>query len=214
VTIWNTSNLADIKELQSIEISTKHPDITEINFKHDEPRIVAISTDSTTMFFDVHSGKLLSKTAELSTGTDSYTHAGLVFLPCGSTVCVGMNTADDTASCVRLYDYISGGCIGVIPYQQPAMDGIGVTTNFRHLVTTFNKHMVVKTELIDDTQRVAFSKIVQKLTLVEFYALLQLHQAKQQKCSANLSQPLLQYMQESFFDDADEGQKLIKKYFF
>lgn len=216
VTIVDTSNLADCKELQTIEIATKRSDYAEITFKHDDPNIVAISTDNTTMFFDAFSGKLLSKTAELSTSTgrDSYSHAGLVFMPCSSVACVGMNMSDGKSSCVHLYDYVSGDCIGKIPYQQPAMDGIGVTNNFRYLVTTFNRHMAVKTELIDDQQRAAFSKIVQKVNLVEFYALLQLQKAKQQKCSSNLSQPLLQYMQESFFDEKDEGQKLIKKYFF
>lgn len=215
VIIWDTSGIANFKELSRKKFITDHTDGANIYFKHDAKNIAAVATDSTVMFFDVKSVKFLSKTAELSKGIESYTHKGLVFMPCSSVVCVGMDTPDEESSCVNLYDYISGDCIGVIPYEQSNMYGIGVTNNFRYLVTTFAGYTAIKTELINDKQQAAFSKIVKKLTLLDFYALLELHKEYQQKCSAGLflSSSLLRYINDSFFDSADAGQDLIRQYF-
>lgn len=208
IMIWDISDLDNIKELQSIEVATRHSSDATITFNYPEQNTIVVSTEYTTFFFNADSGAFLGKTPS-EEGKENYMYAAACSIMYSPITCIGTNNGN-TSSCARLYNHLSGNCIGTIPFTEPLINGMGITSNGRFLVTTFDGYKTITTELIKQEQSDAMVKLVNTMKLVDFYALLQLYKAKKQNRKNHVSQPLFEYIHNAFAANSI-AQSVIEK---
>ncbi len=210
--IWDTSNLNNIKELQSIKIPTKRSAEATITFNYPQQNIVAISTQYATFFFDLLSGAFLSKTATQEGKEDENIYAAACSIPHSPIACIATNNGC-ASSCVKLYNHTTGNCVGTIDFAEPSIRGVGMTNNGRSLITTFDKYKSITTELITDTENIPLVDLSKNMNFVDFYALIQLFRAKKENTSVlnHISQPLYEYIRD-FFVENQSFKDIITKY--
>jgi WD40 repeat protein len=208
--IWDISDLNNIKQLQLIHMPIKQSADATITFNYPQQDTVAISTDYATFFFDTHSGVFLGKTTTDEEKEEKNIYAAACSIARSPITCIAANNGD-TSSCVKLYNHTSGKCVGIIPFAEPSIVGIGMTKNGRSLVTTFDKYKSITTELITDAGNIPIVELSKKMNLVDFYALTELLKAKKQNTPIHISQPLYEYIRD-FFVANQSYKDIITKY--
>ncbi|HSC25282.1 MAG TPA: hypothetical protein VLB80_03655 [Candidatus Babeliales bacterium] len=213
VIIWDVHDLKNITEFQKMEFSTyKECSNAIIRFNPSKNNIVAISTDTTTLFFDTDSGKCLAKTSELPSHPVAHTNVATTFIPNSPFACIAIKK-DNESSYVQMYNYISGDCLGTISYEQPLINGLGMTKNFKSLIATFDGYETQTTKFCNDEEHKSYIYIADNLGLVDSYLLLQLFRAKKENRSTLLHPSLYTYLKESLTTN-QTGKDLLNKYFF
>jgi WD40 repeat protein len=207
--IWDISDINNPKELQLMHIPIKRSNTdVKITFNYPEKNIAAISTNYTTFFFDVKTGNFLSKTEDVI-NQENAIFAAACSIPFSPIFYIAKNI-DDKTSCVNLYSSTSGKCEGIIVFNQPSIDAIGITKNARSLVSTFQGFKSIITEVLSEEKDNPITVLVNNAGLVTFYGLLQLYKAKKDNKKAYISPVLLEYMQN--FSEGKSYKDIVDRY--
>ena len=225
VTLWDISNVKAIKKIKKTTLSSirlhSSGDST-ITLSDAHPDVVAISLYHQTFFFNLCSGECYSRCAK-----QDWSHDVIALIPFSTVACIGMNKKNGT-SCVKVYNFSKADerglygdksqkgfsdCIGELKYNEKKINGLGITTDLRHLIATFDNMLFAKTELYSDDDFAAYLGITKNIKWVDLYLLFHLLRAKEQGCSFGLHDSERHHVCDHLAVD-EKGKKLIKKYFF
>lgn len=224
VTLWDIANLRDIKEIKQITlngIGRYAPGNPIIAFSDAHSNVLAISLYDQTFFFDLSSGEWYSRCYE-----QDYSHDVTALIPLSTMACIGMNAKDGT-SCVKVYNFSKAyeqdlygntkqkkfaSYIGMLSYNNKNINGLGVTTDLKYLVATFDNNLVSKAALYSDEDYAAYKEITHNIKLADIYLLFHLYKAKKQGLRAELQNNEYEYIRDHVTTSA-KGKALIQKHF-
>jgi hypothetical protein len=142
-------------------------------------------------------------------------------IPLSTMSCMSLNLSDDTCT-VHVYnrkkddDYTKKdeselGYIGTVNYKAKNINGLGLTTDLRYLVATFDDMLVSKAELYSKEDFDAYTEITNNIKLADIYLLLHLCKVKKEKRYEEF-QNEYNYLRDHV-GKTEKGKELIKKHF-
>lgn len=134
----------------------------------------------------------------------------ITYIPLSTMMCMAKNRTN----CVEIYNHNKHlfEHMGTVSYDQININGIGVTTDLRYLVATFDDMLVSKAELYSDSDLDAYKDITNNIKLADIYLLLHLYKAKEQKLRAELHDNEREYIR-NYLTTNEKGKELIQKHF-
>lgn len=182
IAIFDISDLANINLLRVfvLPINCETRSFSVI-FKKPEEKIAALVLDERILFCNVVSGELLMTVLPYKVFSGLWIFTNVFFIPDSTLVLIGSKLSE-SFGVIRVYDYMSGKYICRIQLKEDStLEGIGLTYDFKHLVLTFNDYVATRIGLMHKDQCKFLESLKRTITLVDFYALLQVYGAKEQQ---------------------------------
>jgi hypothetical protein len=129
---------------------------------------------------------------------------------------------DNNRGCVDIFNHnrsasdrsgnVTYSAIGTVSYDQKDINGLGVTTDLRYLVATFDNMLVSKAELYSEDDRTTYDLLRGNIKLADIYLLLHLYKGMQQRRRADLQDNEDDYIR-NYLTINEKGREFIQKYF-
>lgn len=135
-------------------------------------------------------------------------------IPLSTMSCVAFNSSDDMCN-VHVYKIKNNEkykSIGIVQYDARNINGLGVTTDLKYLVATFDNNTVSKAALYSDDDFNAYKDVTHNIKLADIYLLFHLYQAKKEERRADMQDHERDYVRDHIAK-TEKGKDLIRKYF-